>query len=446
MTSRHYFFEELERRIVKYSSPGIRPGLDRIAILLKKLDNPQNLFSAVHIVGTNGKGSTSAFLSNIFISAGYKTATYTSPHLSHLGERLVLDGHCIENDKWIRASERVFDSIKSDPTLKEDPPSFFETLTAISFLLIAEANVDIAVIEAGMGGRLDATNLMGNILLSVFTPVSLDHSEFLGSDLISIATEKFAVIRENGNALYFGGNTDLETLFEEQCRKKKCNGTIVSTQISYSDVHLSLDSTEYILCWKGNEIPGHVMTSMIGFYQVHNSSLAAIAALQLQKYYSRIDVHSIKQGILHTRWPGRMEIISYNPTVILDGAHNEQGIRALLSSLNSILTESDRQKMLFVFTSMSDKDYIVSLELLSRSGSGVILTQIPDYSRCESATELLKVASLFRWSKKPRAISDPFAAVKQASLEADTVVICGSLYLVGLMIDILKDGFPFRDK
>lgn len=140
-----------------------------------------------------------------------------------------------------------------------------------------------------------------------------------------------------------------------------------------------------------------------------------------------------------------MEIISHNPTVILDGAHNEQGVKALVSSLNSILTESARQKMLFVFTSMSDKDYRVALELLSKSGSGVILTQIPDYSRCESAEELLRVASLFRWSKKPRAISDPFTAVRQASLEAETVVICGSLYLVGLMIDKLKNGFPFRD-
>ncbi len=445
MTSKHHFFEELEKSIVKYSSPGIRPGLDRIAILLKKLGNPQNSFNAVHVVGTNGKGSTSVFLSNIFISAGYKTATYTSPHLSHLGERLVLDGHSIDKDRWIRASVKVFDSISSDPTLKEDPPSFFETLTAISFLLIAEANVDIAVIEAGMGGRLDATNLMGNIVLSVFTPVSLDHSEFLGPDLISIATEKFAVIRENGNALYFGGNKDLEILFEKQCMKKKCTGTIVSGHISYSDIRLSLDSTEYLLNWNRNEIPVHVMTSMIGFYQVHNSSLAVIAALQLQKYFTRIDIHSIKQGIRNTRWPGRMEIISHNPTVILDGAHNEQGVKALVSSLNSILTESARQKMLFVFTSMSDKDYRVALELLSKSGSGVILTQIPDYSRCESAEELLRVASLFRWSKKPRAISDPFTAVRQASLEAETVVICGSLYLVGLMIDKLKNDFPFRD-
>ncbi len=444
MTSKHYFFEGLEKSIIKHSSPGIRPGLNRIAILLNNLGNPQNSFNAVHIVGTNGKGSTSAFLANIFISAGYKTATYTSPHLSHLGERLVLDGHTIEKDRWTRASSKVFDSIKSDPILKVDPPSFFETLTAISFVLIEESNVDLAVIEAGMGGRLDATNLMGNIVLSVFTPVSLDHSEFLGSDLISIATEKFAVIRENGNALYFGGNMDLEMFFEQQCLKKKCTGTIVSNHILYSDVRISLDSTEYLLSWKGNTIPGYIKTSMIGLYQVHNSSLAVIAALQLQKYFSRINVHSIKQGICNTKWPGRMEIISHNPTVILDGAHNEQGVRALVNSLNSILTESDRQKMMFVFTSMSDKEYRSALELLSKSGAGIILTQIPDYSRCESASELLRIASLFKWIKKPRAISNPFTAVRQASSEAETVVICGSLYLVGLMRDKLKNGFAFR--
>lgn len=433
MINRYSFFCELERSILKHSSPGIRPGLERISILLDNLGNPQNSFNAVHIVGTNGKGSTSAFLSNIFLSAGYRTATYTSPHLRDLGERLVLDGNHISVEKWAQASSHVFRVIENDIILKEDPPSFFETLTAISFLLIKEANVDIAIIEAGMGGRLDATNMLGKVALSVITPIALDHSEFLGEDLMSIAREKLAVIRHNGMALFSGGDIKIENLFMDICMAKQCNGRILSNTVEYSNIKATINGTSFLPIIDGQQILGSLETKMLGLHQISNSALAAIAALELRQFFDNLNEEAIYKGIFNTRWPGRMEVISSDPIIMFDGAHNVHGIRSLLDSLMVVTSKSQRRKMVFVFTAMSDKEYRTGLSLLAQSGASIILTEVPDHPRCESATKLQKAAVSFEWAKKPLAIADPFEAIRTAVSDGEFIVICGSLYLIGLV-------------
>ena len=220
-------FSSLEKLIQLNSSPGIRPGLDRIKSLLDILGNPQNSFSSIHIVGTNGKGSTTAFLESILRTHGLRTGQYTSPHLVDMSERVLVNGNPLPPETWNRIVRKVIQAISTDIRLSNDPPSFFETLTASAFLMMEEEDIDIAVVEAGMGGRLDATNLLGKVLLSVITPIAMDHAEFLGNSIKEIAFEKFSVIRNRGRAIFSGGGKDLEDLFLQVCAEKNAKGTIL---------------------------------------------------------------------------------------------------------------------------------------------------------------------------------------------------------------------------
>ncbi|NLD06487.1 MAG: bifunctional folylpolyglutamate synthase/dihydrofolate synthase, partial [Synergistaceae bacterium] len=187
-------FRNIETTLQYLASPGIRPGLARLSHLFLLLGNPERKFKAVHVVGTNGKGSTAATLSSILKESGCKTALYTSPHLVCFGERLLVGGEEALPEKWERALEIIETELRSSERLIADPPTYFELTTAAAFIIIAEEEVDIAVVEAGLGGRLDATNILSNVLLTLITPIGIDHSEYLGNSLDSVAKEKFAVM------------------------------------------------------------------------------------------------------------------------------------------------------------------------------------------------------------------------------------------------------------
>lgn len=435
------FFDGLQGAIAAHSSPGIRPGLERVALLLERLGNPQNSFKAIHVVGTNGKGSVSSFLSNILMYSGYRTATYTSPHLFHMGERLTINGTMLSPEIWQEAAARIFGTIEADPVLCNDSPSFFETLTAISFLLMKEQDIDIAVVEAGMGGRLDATNTMDKVILSIITNIGLDHSDYLGKDIRSIAEEKFAVIRNGGKALFYGGPEILVKRFKDICRGKNCTGKVLTEELSFANIKTGVNGTEYSLYMKGNGLTLPVTAEIPGLHQVSNSALAILAAEELRKSFNRISIDNIRTGILHTKWAGRMEFISRRPLVMLDGAHNVQGTEVLVNSLKEMFDAKERNGMIFVYTSMSDKNYTKSLSLLSKCGAGIILTEIPGNQRCESSDKLFEAASAFRWRNDPVVVVDPFAAVRKGCSEAEIVIICGSLYLIGFVRDNLIKEF-----
>ena len=191
-------FNELEEILYGHSDNRIIPGLERISRLLKRLGNPQNSFRSIHIVGTNGKGSTGAFISSVLKSSGYKTAFYSSPHLESPSERLLINGEALSADEWIDAANETVKAIKTG----EDLPSYFELLTASAFLLAREKGINAGVIEAGLGGKLDATNTMDNTVCSVIASVSVDHTEYLGPTLEGIAGEKFAVVKRNVPAVF----------------------------------------------------------------------------------------------------------------------------------------------------------------------------------------------------------------------------------------------------
>lgn len=433
-------FKDLEKIIHDHSSPGIRPGLDRIKRLLRNLGNPQDSFRAVHVVGTNGKGSTTSFLSSIMIRSGYKVATYTSPHLKDIGERTSVNSNRLPFQDWERASDTVFQAIDSDLFLKKDRPSFFEIITAISFLLIKEQEVDLAIIEAGLGGRLDATNTLGNVILSIITSIAMDHSDFLGNDISSIAEEKFSVIRNDGSALFYGYNPSLETRYKHICEEKGSTGRILSEEATYSMINTDLHGNQYTLTLQGNRVVTELETRIPGLHQVRNSALAVLASLMIRPYFEKIDLSTIQRGILEAEWPGRMEVICQDPLIMLDGAHNEQGIQNLTMSLNSIFDEQTRQDLVFIYTSMADKEYEKSLFYLAGCGGNIVLTAVPGNNRCASTMELHRSALRYKWSGDPETIEDPVQAVIWARERFPIVIICGSLYLVGYIKTLMSEN------
>lgn len=425
----------LEQRLTKAASPGIRPGLARLSRLLGLLGHPERAVPAIHVVGTNGKGSTCAFLESILRAQGYRTALYTSPHLESPGQRLSLDGKYLSPQDWLTAAEELWKALDGDGRLREDPPTFFELVTALVFCLLRTHAPDVVVLEAGLGGRLDATNMASRVLLSVVTPLAKDHEEFLGSTLEAIASEKFAVMRPGGKAIFAGGDPSLERIFRERCRRLRIEGQVLSADWELREEALSPAGGRFSLIgasrrWEGLEI------SLLGPHQLRNAALA-VAGIALLGETWPVTEGALRKGLALARWPGRCELFPGNPSVLLDGAHNPHGIAALTETLGRLW--GARTPRTVVFASMKDKDSLEALRQLHAVGSSLICTRVTGNSRSAEPEELVCQARSVGW-RAVLAVDDPAEALARAWGEGLPVVVCGSLYLLGILRPLLTRG------
>ncbi|MDR1379246.1 MAG: bifunctional folylpolyglutamate synthase/dihydrofolate synthase [Synergistaceae bacterium] len=420
-------FDDVEKRMTQYASSGIRPGLDRIQRLLEVLKNPQGAYPAVHVVGTNGKGSTCAFLASVFRAAGYKTALYTSPHLESPGERLLINGEPLSPEQWMCSAERATDAITRDPFLREDPPSYFELVTATAFLLAEEEKADIAIVEAGLGGRLDATNLLPNVACTAVASISMDHTEFLGNTLEAIAGEKFAVVKPGVPACYLGDTESLIPLFEQFCFAAGAKPFVVYRDARLNKVTIAETGCIFDFFAPDLELE-QVRTGLLGRYQTANGALALSVLSRLRGRFDRLTDSAIRSGMLNARWPGRLEVVSRNPSIVLDGGHNLDGVEKLAASLTEIW---GYKKMGIVYAVMKDKDYLSCLEILSELGVALYATCVPGMERSLPAGNVAKAAESMVWRNRVVGFENPLDAIAAASKENDVVIVCGSLYLVG---------------
>lgn len=420
-------FDRLERSYEEAASPGIRPGLARLARLLQQLGHPERSFRGIHVVGTNGKGSTASTLASILSHSGYKTALYTSPHLRHIGERVLISGVELPVEAWEKASEKVLRILKEDSCLLSDLPTVFEILTAVAFTLICESQVDFAVMEAGMGGRFDATNIWKGVLGTLVTPIAMDHTEFLGNTLEKIASEKFAVIRPGGRAL-FSGYPELDSLFLERCKKMGAEGEILARDWKIDVMSVDKTGCAYDL-WSPSASLKGIKTPLVGPHQIANTALACAAALSWKEFFPHVNPDSIRLGVSKTVWPGRMEWIHKNPDLILDGAHNLHGVQALARTLEALGLKNEPK--VFVFTSMKDKDYRDSLALLSCFSGSLYATVVPGLARSETPEKIRDVALEVGFKGEIRCFEDPMEAIREATRSGKMTLCCGSLYLVG---------------
>jgi len=402
--------------------------LERMLQLVERLGNPQLDFRSVHIAGTNGKGSTAAFISSVLGKAGYKTGLYTSPHLERFSERIKIDGAEISVDAIDAISKEVKAAGESLPA---GEPTYFEFTTALAFVYFARQDVDIAIIETGLGGRLDATNIISP-LVSIITPISLDHMEHLGDTIEEVAAEKGGIIK-GGTAVIIGRQEDASLkVLEQIARDNKAEVLLFDREFHIGN--LSADAFDYFGIKR--QIKG-IEISMYGVYQKENASLALACLERLAIDGYRVNDDLLLGGIKDTFWPGRFEIISKAPAFILDGAHNPAAAKELAKSLKS---RFNGDRGVFVLGFMGDKDIDAMLAEFAPLASEIILTKPAGDRAFDPAAEAPEIKNLRKYSKvtvipeMKEAIDKGIMLAKEKSF----IIITGSLYMVGEARGILK--------
>lgn len=393
---------------------GIKPGVDRVGKLLERLGNPEKQFRTVHVAGTNGKGSTSAFLSSILLYAGHHVAQFSSPHLVRFTERFRIDGQEYPAEKLARLL---------DITLKAAPEeaTFFEITTALGALVFSEEHVEFAVMEAGMGGRSDATAAFDGVL-TVLTPISLDHTDYLGTTLDAIAGEKAGIIKPGTLVISAKQAAPARVAIEEHCRSAH---SIIKTLGTDFSAERNLNGT---FDYHGiNTTLTELKAGLSGRYQASNAAVALAAAEALKAGGTDISPSALREGIAKAYWPGRMELIPGTPPLLLDGAHNPAGAVALAEALQ----EYSYSRLIMVTGVCEDKDFEQIYAPLTPLVDAVY-TVTPAIERAFNDEEL----SLFFRQKgiKSEPCGSVTAGVTKARSEAcadDLILVCGSLFVVG---------------
>jgi dihydrofolate synthase/folylpolyglutamate synthase len=433
-------------------TPSHKFDLAHMRVLLERLDHPERRFPSVLIAGTNGKGSTAATLASILRSSGIKTGLYTSPHLVRINERIRVNGKVIGDDDFASLHgevDRVAEKLVESGDLPWHP-SFFEMMTAIAFEYFAREKVELAVLEVGMGGRLDATNV-AEPLVSVITDLSLDHQKYLGNTLGEIAREKMGILRRGGVTVVLPQQPEANdvignTILELGARAVNAVPYVppVSPNSSQYLVPSSQDgdragstggiAEKFVYRYPLNVLDEEILveTPLVGRHQLRNVALAIAAAVELkQQGFSGITAKSIERGLRDTRWPGRFEVIAARPgwpEIVIDVAHNPAGAWALRSALSE---RYEDRPLIFVFGAMRDKAISEMTEILFPLAERVIATR-PDNPRAASPQEIRQAAA--RTSVEIEAVQEVGEALDRARLLAKAgtvVVITGSIYLVG---------------
>ncbi len=305
----------------------IHLGLERISELARRIGNPEKDLKCIHITGTNGKGSTSAFLTAILMAEGYKVGTFTSPDLIVLNERMAVNGVPIADEDFAKIASFV----RNEADKMANQPSSFELLAAIAFEYFRQSECDVVVLEVGLGGDLDATNIIEAPLVSVITGIALDHTHILGSSLEEIARTKCGIIK-NGCPVVFGGEAKEVLPVISGIAEKNGSELVVADYGEILNPKFSLEGTRFSYkTWKNLEI------SLLGLYQPQNAAVALETVWVLNRYGFRVSEDAVYAGLLKAKWPGRFEIISREPLVIYDGGHNGQGINACFDSVERLL-------------------------------------------------------------------------------------------------------------
>ena len=397
-------------------------NLKKITILLRYLGNPQGSLRFVHITGSNGKGSASAYLTQILTAAGYRIGLYTSPAIREIRERIRIGSEQIPEDAFASYTERVRRVSDRMDREGEGFPSEFEQMTAIALLYFLEQKCDLVVLEVGLGGRLDATNVIPAPLLAIFTPISKEHTEVLGETLSEIAREKAGIIKEGSRVLTAPQEEAAEEVLRAVCGEKKVPLYRASLPVSR---HFDGEVQSFAMSAEGLPDGIRFDTKMAAFYQADNAALAVQAALLLKEDGYNVSVKALTEGVYETKWPGRFEIIRSAPWVILDGSHNPAGARALSRCLRECFPG---KKIRFLTGVLADKEYKEMMQEVLPLAE-CFYTVTPSSSRALDAKELASYLS--REGAQAKACRDTMEAVRLSMMDLrESSVICafGSLY------------------
>lgn len=407
---------------------GIKLGLQNIKTLMEKLGNPQDKLKIIHIAGTNGKGSCTSFVNSALVSQGYKVGMFTSPSIYNFEERIRINNKNISEDKLID----LMNEVREVAETMEVFPADFELVTAIAFLYFYREKCDFAIMEVGLGGRLDATNVAQNPIITLITSISLDHQQFLGNTIPEIALEKAGIIKENVPLVLYSQS------------KEAMDSIIGVANSKNSKVILNdLEKIELLENTKNGQIINYkdfknLKINLLGSHQINNATISLELLEQLRKMGFEISNESIYNGFSSVTWPCRFELVSKNPDFILDGAHNIDGIEKFISSMNFYYKDN---KKIGIFGVLADKDYNEMLAKIVPCFD-VFLTVRPDSERAMESKELKERIEKLT-EKKVYSFENYQDAINKAieiSKEDDVISAFGSLYFVGEVRNLLGVG------
>ena len=422
-------------KIHEFEKFGSILGLERMTILMDLLGNPQDKLKIIHVAGTNGKGSVCRYLYSILQEGGYKVGLYTSPYIERFTERIEYDGKEISQGDLSKYTEIVLDKVNHMVRNGQESPTEFEVITAIGFCYFADSGADFLVLEVGLGGRGDSTNIVKSPILSIITSISFDHTEYLGDSLVEIATEKAGIIKQGVPVI--ANIHDLPSNEKvEQIAKEKNSPFIATRDIKPSNIEKSIKNYKFDVEILGEKFE-NIQLSMIGMHQIRNA-ICALTGIRLlvDKNIITIGKQQVYNGFRKAVQNGRLEIIAMNPYFIIDGAHNEAGAIALQSV---ILEHFKNKRVLLVIGMLKDKKMEAILDALVPLADFVVASE-PDNPRKLNADTLLKAIS--KYGKKGISIPDIYEAVdfcKKNKKEYDLILCAGSLYLIGRVRGVIKD-------
>jgi dihydrofolate synthase/folylpolyglutamate synthase len=416
-------FERL--RIVRYNSQNF--DLDRMRGLLKKIGNPHEQFKSVHIAGTKGKGSTCAMIANMLQANGYKVAVYSSPHLVDIRERIQVNGEMISHADFARLIRLVEPIV-----LKGKPmPTFFDVVTAVAFKYFAEKDVDIAIIETGLGGRLDSTNVLKPEITGI-TSISKDHMAQLGHTLPKIAEEKAGIFKQGVPAITVQQTPEVEAVLKRVADKVNAPFDVTGKSIEFSyrfEATRMLGPHNRICLTTPNSKFEHLAVPMMGEHQAINCGLALSIVDKLKTRGFTINDAKAMEGLAKTTMPGRMELVSTAPRVLVDGAHNAASLDALMKAVGQHIPYDS---MVVIFGCCQDKDVPGMLERITSGADKVIFTKV-DSVRTANPDELAaRYVELYgKMAQVARTLEEALAIANRAVTREDLICITGSFYLVG---------------
>jgi dihydrofolate synthase/folylpolyglutamate synthase len=413
---------------------GMSLGLERIEFILKSLGSPQQNMKAIHVAGTNGKGSVCAMISSVLQKSGYKVGLFTSPHLLKFEERIRIDGIPISQEDLLSLVERI--KPISESMVKEhgfEHPTFFETACAMALYHFFREKVDYTVLEVGLGGRLDATNII-TPLISVITSVSLDHTHVLGNTLEEVAREKAGIIKEGVPVIIGVEQREILKLMEDISIER--NSPYYSTQNNGSHTLLesNSDHQRFEVTVNGRTY-ADLCINLVGYHQVKNAHIAVMTLDLLKEQGISISEENIKRGIEETKWPGRLEIVQRDPIVIFDCAHNPHGMKALSYALKRLF---DSNKKTLVMGIMRDKDIPGIVNEACGFADNIIITK-PKFERAAETDTIVKEVK--RFFVEFQVIPDVAQALDHAITNAqkdDVICIAGSIFNVGEAMEALN--------
>lgn len=418
-------YQEALQWIHTRTNLGMKPGLKRMEWLMEKLRHPERYVKVIHVGGTNGKGSTIAYLRQILQEAEYKVGTFTSPYFEKFNERISINGTPISDDDLVKLTNVIKPLCEELDESELGGPTEFEVITAMAIYYFARINpVDVALFEVGLGGRLDSTNVLYPIL-TIITNIGKDHTNFLGNTYEEIAFEKAGIIKSGVTLITGATQPEALKVLEDKAKEKRASVYLKDREFRITEHERLPDGERFSVETIFQTLNG-LRISMKGRHQTENAALAVMAAIYLNKLIAfYIEEEHIRNGLAKAAWPGRFEIVSEYPFVLIDGAHNEEGAAALVDELKA---RYSGKKMKVVFAALEDKNWAGMISRFDEIADEIIFTEF-DFPRAAKAEKLAQHSR----AKNKKVVPDWKEAVKEATDgmgAEEMLVVTGSLYFI----------------